>query len=1185
MGNELRQTTDRHGPTRTDTDTHGRKPLLSVFVRVCLCLSVLLQLGALAARAQQIPDLTLSQTLGVDESDYFFLGPTGMKGWMWWSSLTADARQILVTEVRSGTPADGVMEYHDVILGIGGNMFTNDARVAFVNALIDAEATGNNGELYLTVFRPSTAQTTTKMIPLAEMGTFSATTPYNCPKVDATVSNFCEYIYENGPVGQPTELPSVWAMLASGDDKYIGWATNYIMNQTFATWDDRNVYKDTGQKVWYTGYQGITLAQYYLMSSNAAALPALYNIAEFIARGQDLHGLWGHTMAWPSRNGGELHGTLPGYGALNQSGLVGLYALVLAQKCGLNDPEVDAAVLRATHFFRAHMYIGAINYGYHPPVAGVVDSNGRMGIAAHVFRALGDHEAAKWFTMMTSTYGWRDWGHTGNEFNHCWGPMAADIGGPDLASWLQSTDHYRVSLAVRRQPEGNFQSQGQQGQGGGRSNGHATGGYGVQLAANRSHIEITGAGYDTNLYWLTSAEMDDVIFAQKYEGGSSSPSGLSTAALLDNLDTFSPKVAHKIADVLKGRWPSDLDLYTNLVGIVEDVGQEQHERVAALRALGVSNAVVKSTTDTWFAPARGPVLNWGAANFAAKDTQTVTNMLAAITQFDPNYGFDMLTASTYSQKIYSMDPALLDANGSNLYYEAAGVILDPSVGGSWWINSQDVKNWDPLILANYADKIIRTAEQYAMTYDAMTILEHNQIGEGLHSVLVRSSEYWVHYGPSVTPSYLNEYGEHWAVYSNYTHSIKSHYAHNQGYSEEKSIVDFTIYDSVPPVQWFRNLIATNIVNAVTNPVTLLADLRASMAVGKDQDLLHAVTLDEIVSHPGNTDPFHDITNSVGFIAPVVGAHWRLYKGAVELGIADTNSTSRWMTSLAEAGSNDNDRVIGGILHVLAGKGATQALASARGYLYDANDSVAMAALDVIAELGSTNELLMVFDNYMTNSVTAEAGVFKNDFWDYANWEAIKSIIDRDYVGSLALSDEMASRFNTFTSNGSSVGAVPYRSFARAPSFPILSPALTEREILGFGNGIYSVLGLFARDNTNCRDALITVHNNHNDSYYGRGHDFTACESILKNYTIAEIVAIENAGGTNAWNERGAFYYLVDRMLSEQIPVDQQLDVFEVRNGKFQDGGSFYYYGTTWQKELNYRRGLEETDGVHFFHIK
>ena len=903
------------------------------------------------AHAQSIPDLTQSQTLGVDESKYFFLGPTGMKGWMYWSSLTAEARQILVTEVREGTPADGVMAYHDVILGIDGGLFTNDARVAFVDALIDAEASGNGGTLDLTVFRPSVGTTNTLTVSLPEMGTLSATTPYNCPKVDATLSNFCEYVYNNGPVGGPTELPSVWAMMASGEPKYVSWATNWVMNQSFATWTNRSVYADTGQKVWYTGYQGVTLAQYYLLTGDTDALPALENIAEFIARGQDLHGLWGHTMAWPNRNGGELHGTLPGYGALNQAGLVGLYALVLAQKCGISDAEIDAAVTRASHFFRAHMYIGAINYGYHPPVSGVVDSNGRMGIAAHLFRAMGDVDAAKWFTMMTSTYGWRDWGHTGNEFNHCWGPMAADIGGPALASWLHSKDWYRVSLAVRRQPEGNFQSQGQQGQGNGRSNGHATGGYGVQLAANRSHIEITGAGYSTNDYWLTAAEMDDVVFAQKYEGGSSSPSGLTTSELLENLDTFSPKVAHKIADVLQTRIAGDAGLLSTLVTIVEDDAALAHERVAALKALGSSNVLVKATTDTWYYPPKGYVLNWGAANFAAKDVTTQTNMLAAITQFNPDYGFDMLTASTYSQKIYAMDLGALDEAGSNLYYEAAEVILDPSVGGGWWIDRQDVKNWDPLLLARYADKILRSAEQYAMPYDALTILEHNQIGEGLHSVALRASEYWVHYGPSVSLSHVDEYGEHWAWYSNFTQMVRSYYAHNEDYADEKHILEFTIKQAAPPLQWFRNLLATYIDNTVTNPVTKLSVLRDSMALDPDDDLFHAVALDQIVSHPDNTDPFVDITNAVGFTTPVVGSHWRLYAGAVELGVADTNTVDRWMTALSSAEADGNDRVVGGILHVLAGKGATQALAVATNYLHHPNDYVALAALDVLDTIG------------------------------------------------------------------------------------------------------------------------------------------------------------------------------------------------------------------------------------------
>jgi hypothetical protein len=181
--------------------------------------------------AQQIPDLTQSQTLGVDESKFFYLGPTGMKGWMYWSSLTTESRQILVTEVRAGTPADGVMEYHDVILGIDGNLFTNDARIAFVDAVNDAEATGNNGELNLTVFRPSTEQTSTLTIQLQELGTWNeAETPYNCPKIDALITNFCDYILaQDAPHGGPQGVEaSIWMMLGSGDPNYVDWATNHI---------------------------------------------------------------------------------------------------------------------------------------------------------------------------------------------------------------------------------------------------------------------------------------------------------------------------------------------------------------------------------------------------------------------------------------------------------------------------------------------------------------------------------------------------------------------------------------------------------------------------------------------------------------------------------------------------------------------------------------------------------------------------------------------------------------------------------------------------------------------------------------------------------------------------------------------------------------------------------------------
>ena len=56
-------------------------------------------------------------------------------------------------------------------------------------------------------------------------------------------------------------------------------------------------------------------------------------------------------------------------------------------------------------------------------------------------------------------------------------------------------------------------------------------------------IEITGAGYDTNLYWLTSNELAQVKFSTVYEADFAALELLDTATLITNLYNFSPQAA------------------------------------------------------------------------------------------------------------------------------------------------------------------------------------------------------------------------------------------------------------------------------------------------------------------------------------------------------------------------------------------------------------------------------------------------------------------------------------------------------------------------------------------------------------------------------------------------------------------------------------------------------------------
>ena len=78
-------------------------------------------------------DLTKDAPAKTDNS--YNLGPTGATGWMHVEkAMTEKSRQILITAIDKGSPADGKLETGDVILGVLGKPFTTDARRTFGSA-------------------------------------------------------------------------------------------------------------------------------------------------------------------------------------------------------------------------------------------------------------------------------------------------------------------------------------------------------------------------------------------------------------------------------------------------------------------------------------------------------------------------------------------------------------------------------------------------------------------------------------------------------------------------------------------------------------------------------------------------------------------------------------------------------------------------------------------------------------------------------------------------------------------------------------------------------------------------------------------------------------------------------------------------------------------------------------------
>ena len=100
------------------------------------------------------PDFTRGEKIPDGAEHDWNLGATGARGWMFPDKfVTADARQIKITKVAKGSPADGTLAVGDVILGVGGKLFSYDPRTEFGKALTVAESEAGGGKLVLTRWR------------------------------------------------------------------------------------------------------------------------------------------------------------------------------------------------------------------------------------------------------------------------------------------------------------------------------------------------------------------------------------------------------------------------------------------------------------------------------------------------------------------------------------------------------------------------------------------------------------------------------------------------------------------------------------------------------------------------------------------------------------------------------------------------------------------------------------------------------------------------------------------------------------------------------------------------------------------------------------------------------------------------------------------------------------------------
>ena len=375
------------------------------------------------------PDFT--QGGKTDGSHDWTLGPTGARGWIHSWKHTADARQILITEVAEGSPAAGVLEVDDVILGVGNKPFSGDARIQFARAVMRAEQEESRGVLQLVRWRAGRTENVEVRIPV--MGTYSATAPYDCPKTLTVFERGCEAIARSGlkNVSIPNSMNAL-ALLAGGKPAYRSLLSGYarkvadLQLKSMATWN--------------YGYAMMFLAEYMMATGDDSLMPGLKRLALEAARGQSVVGTWGHGFALPD-------GRVGGYGCMNQPGISLAVAMVLAREAGVKDPDIDRAITRAAGFLRWYVNKGAIPYGDHHPWPGHED-NGKCSSAAVLFDLLGDREAATFYAKMSAAaYDERERGHTGNFFNILWAMPGVSRCGPlgTGAYWREVSWYYDLA--------------------------------------------------------------------------------------------------------------------------------------------------------------------------------------------------------------------------------------------------------------------------------------------------------------------------------------------------------------------------------------------------------------------------------------------------------------------------------------------------------------------------------------------------------------------------------------------------------------------------------------------------------------------------------------------------------------------------------------------------------------------
>jgi len=410
---------------------------------------------------------------------------------------TIGTPDFLVVHVLDKTPAGGVLQLDDVIIGANGRLFADpeDPRPEMGNALIESQSPELGGKLTLHVVRAGKPLNLT--VDLGNTLGYSDTWPLNCEKSKQIRRAALDYVMKSYPWDR-RDFWNATFLMASGDDAAIELARRHMFRNLKDTYET-----NTGANAWRDSYTLINLCEYYLLMGDSAVLPAIRFYAEGLAWAQYRSGSWSH-------GGGKSAKTLKpgtvggGYGEINCAGLGAFIGLCLARQCGV---EPYAHTLpQSIRFFGKFC---GVNFPYglgNPPMrAGRMD-NGMNSMAAVGFYLLGEDEMAeRWAKSVCYMWMGRERGHAEAIFSGTWGPVGAALAPKE--EFHAFMNHMTWAYEMGRGVDGGITFM----RGGRWTRPNATAAMGVFLYLDRRSLQILGG---------------DSVFAQR------PPKGLEKAAAL-----------------------------------------------------------------------------------------------------------------------------------------------------------------------------------------------------------------------------------------------------------------------------------------------------------------------------------------------------------------------------------------------------------------------------------------------------------------------------------------------------------------------------------------------------------------------------------------------------------------------------------------------------------------------------